>query len=93
MTPEKDRRISLTSPLHKACSYRGLPLSIHRAAEKEGVLGKWASGVRDSRKPRGLTSMNASGKLGGLGKGAPRLRGKARGEKYALYAHVPRTHG
>ena len=35
----------------------GLPLplgrrvaSIHRAAEKEGVLGNWASGVADSRK-------------------------------------------
>ncbi len=28
MTPEKDRRISLTSPLQKACTYRGLPVSL-----------------------------------------------------------------
>ena len=34
---------------------------IHRAAEKEGVLGKWASGVADQKERAGVSSKGSPG--------------------------------
>jgi len=39
MTPENDLRISLTSPLQKACTSRGVPLPLFTRLPRRGILG------------------------------------------------------